>query len=165
MKISHKGINLIKKYESLHDGDLSVIGLQPKLCPSGIFTVGWGRALTHPLTGEFLRAKDKAFAYKLFPSLTEEQAEKMLYDDLKFREAVVNKLKLNINQNQFDALVSFVYNLGSGNFLSSTLLKKIIANPVDPSIEKEFLRWNKSNKKVLLGLTRRRQAESDLYFS
>lgn len=165
MKTGQKGINLIKKYESLHDGDSSVIGLQPKLCPSGIWTVGWGRALIHPVTGEFLRAKDKALAYKLFPALTEEQAEKMLYEDLKFREVVVNKLKLNINQNQFDALVSFVYNVGSGNFLSSTLLKRIIINSNDPDIANQFMRWNKAGGKVLLGLTRRRQAESDLYFS
>jgi lysozyme len=70
----------------------------------------------------------------------------------------------DINQNQFDALVSFCYNLGAGSLKSSTLLKKVNADPNDPSIKLEFLKWNKSGGKVLNGLTLRRNAESELYF-
>jgi lysozyme len=70
-----------------------------------------------------------------------------------------------INQNQFDALVSFCYNVGPGNLKSSTLLKKVNANPNDPTIRTEFLKWNKGGGKVLAGLTRRRTAEANLYFS
>lgn len=165
MKISQKGIDLIKKFESLHDGDLKVIGLQPKLCPAGIFTVGYGRALTNPKTGKYLMKEDKELAYSLYPNLTEEQAEIMLAEDLKEREKRLNSLKLNLNQGQYDAIISFIYNVGFANFLSSTLLKKIRANSCDPSIAYEFSRWNKAGGKVLPGLVKRRKAESDLYFS
>jgi lysozyme len=61
-------------------------------------------------------------------------------------------------------LVSFAYNAGVGNLQKSTLLKKVNANPADPSIRDEFMKWDKANSKVLAGLTRRRQAEADLYF-
>jgi lysozyme len=73
-----------------------------------------------------------------------------------------------VNQNQFDALVSFCYNLGIGAFNSSTLKKKVIANPGDLSIRDEFMKWNKARVKGVLtelkGLTNRRKAEADLYF-
>jgi lysozyme len=62
-------------------------------------------------------------------------------------------------------LVCFAYNVGTGNLAKSTLLKKVNANPNDPSIANEFLRWNKAGGKELLGLTRRRTAESKLYFT
>lgn len=71
----------------------------------------------------------------------------------------------DINQNQLDAIGDFCYNLGSGNFASSTLLKKINANPNDPSIKAEFSKWNKAAGKVLTGLTIRRNKEATLYFS
>jgi lysozyme len=61
--------------------------------------------------------------------------------------------------------VSFCYNLGPANLKSSTLLKKANVNPNDPTIAQEFLKWNKAGGKALKGLTKRRQAESDLYFS
>jgi lysozyme len=70
-----------------------------------------------------------------------------------------------ITQNQFDALVSFCYNVGPSNLKSSTLLKKVNLNPNDPTIKNEFLKWNRGGGKVLDGLTRRRQAEADLYFT
>ena len=71
----------------------------------------------------------------------------------------------DINQNQLDALGDFIYNLGCGNFQSSTLLKKVNADPSDPTIADEFAKWNKAGGKVMNGLTIRRQKESDLYFS
>jgi lysozyme len=69
-----------------------------------------------------------------------------------------------INQNQFDALVDFAYNLGTGNLKSSTLLKKVNADPKDHKISEEFLKWNRAGGKVLKGLTARRVAEAELYF-
>ena len=68
-----------------------------------------------------------------------------------------------LDQNEFDALVSFVYNLGSGNFISSTLLKLINANASPVEIAQQFIKWNKCNGEPLDGLTRRREAERDLY--
>ena len=66
---------------------------------------------------------------------------------------------------QFDALVSFAYNVGVGNFAKSTLLKKVNANPNDPTIRSEFEKWNKANGRVLKGLVTRRKEEADLYFT
>jgi len=73
-------------------------------------------------------------------------------------------VKSNLNENQFSALVSFAYNLGIGSLKSSTLLKKLNINPKDPTIFNEFLRWNKAGGKEVSGLTRRRQAEANLYY-
>lgn len=88
------------------------------------------------------------------------------------KEKVVRSLvKSNINQNQFDALVSWVYNLGKENLRTSTLLKKINANPNDPSIKTSWVQWNKARDpktkqlKVSNGLTRRRNEEIAIYFS
>ena len=69
-----------------------------------------------------------------------------------------------INQNQYDALVSFAYNLGVGALLKSTLFKKLKVNPNDPSIRTEFMRWVNAGGKRLTGLVRRREAEANLYF-
>jgi len=93
------------------------------------------------------------------------QAEYFLRQDVEFAEKEVNKHNLNINQNQFDALVSFVFNLGVGNFARSTLLRKIKSNPDDPTIRKEFERWVYAGGKVLNGLVRRRKEEANLYFT
>lgn len=140
MKIAKNGIDLIKSFE----GFRSVA----YLCPANVLTIGYGHTKT----------------VKIGQKITELQAEKLLLDDLATAENYVNSLKLNINQNQFDALVSFVFNCGSGNFAKSTLLKMIRVNPNSDNIRFEFSRWNKGGGKVLGGLTRRRKAESDLYF-
>ena len=77
----------------------------------------------------------------------------------------LNKLNLSLRQCQWDAIVSFVFNVGIGNFKSSTLLAKIRINPEDNSIIDEFLRWVYANGKVMKGLQKRRLAEMKLYFS
>ena len=74
-------------------------------------------------------------------------------------------IKSSVNQNQRDALTDFAYNCGLGNLKSSTLLKKVNADPNDKTIREEFMRWTKANKIELAGLVRRRKAEADLYFS
>ena len=97
--------------------------------------------------------------------ITLDEAEYFLRQDVAFAEKEVSRHNLNINQNQFDALVSFVFNLGVGNFARSTLLRKIKSNPNDPTIRKEFERWIYAGGKVLNGLVRRRREEADLYFT
>ena len=142
MKTGQKGINLIKTYEGL--------ALKAYLCPANVLTIGYGH------TG-----KD------VIPDMqiNEVTAEQILKRDLeKFEKAVDRLVTSKINQNQFDALVSFTFNLGEGNLKSSTLLKKINVNPSDKSIGAEFLKWNKSGGRVLSGLTKRRASEVDLYF-
>lgn len=141
MKTSNKGIDLIKKYE----------GFRAKAyrCRANVLTIGYG----HTLNVKSTDVIDKA------------QAEYFLKQDVEFAEKEVNKHNLNINQNQFDALVSFMFNLGVGNFARSTLLKKIKSNPNDPTIKKEFERWIYAGGKILTGLVRRRKEEAELYFT
>ena len=73
-------------------------------------------------------------------------------------------MSVELTSNQFSALVSFAYNVGLGALKSSTLLKRVNANPCDEDIKRQFMRWNKGGGRVLKGLTKRRQSESDLYF-
>jgi len=161
-KTSSKGIELIKHYESLHDGDLTQIGLQPKMCPAGIWTIGWGHAIIH--NGQWLKEQgSKELAYELFPSMSIEQAERLLKTDLQVMEARLNSKKMDLTQNQFDALISFIFNCGFSSFQGSTLLRRITTRT--GSIPEAFAMWNKCKGKVLLGLTLRRAAESKLYLS
>ncbi len=98
--------------------------------------------------------------------ITEKEAETLLANDLSSYEKSVNScVKSSINQNQFDALVSFTYNLGIGNLKSSTLLKKVNKNPDDTSIRYEFVKWIYAGGECLPGLVRRRADEAELYFS
>jgi lysozyme len=162
--INNESIALIKCFESLHDGDLSQIGLQPKMCPAGIWTVAFGRALRTKDGKRFLKGNaDKAEAYRQYPALTEAEAEAMLQEDLAIFAAHVAKLvKVPLSENQRGALVSFAYNCGHGALASSTLLKKLNAGDYDGAAA-EFKRWNKAGGKVLRGLTRRREAEAALF--
>lgn len=140
MKIGNKGIELIKSFEGLF--------LTAYKCPAGIWTIGYGHTK----------------GVKQGQQITANKAEEFLREDVAQFEKDVLKQNLKLTQNQFDALVSFVFNVGGGNFQKSTLLRKAKVNSNDPSIKDEFLRWNKAAGKVLPGLTRRRQAEADLYF-
>lgn len=141
MRTSQTGINLIKGFESLR--------CEAYRCPAGIWTIGYGHTAG-------VRRGDR---------IDEQKAEQLLADDLRQFETVVNRECPDVNQNQFDALVSFVFNIGTGNFLKSTLLKCVKANPQNVNIRYEFSRWNKAKGTVLAGLIRRRKAEADLYFS
>ncbi len=161
--ICNKAIELIKHYESLHDNDLSTIGLQPKMCPAGIWTAGWGHALCNK-DGEFLKGvADKEEAYAKYPNMTEAQANELLVVDLTVFEKSVNLLvTATITQNEMGALVSFAYNCGAGNLKASTLLKKLNAGNFLGAAD-EFLKWDKSAGKKLKGLTLRRTAERELF--
>jgi lysozyme len=145
---SAKGLNLIKTFEGL--------SLIPYLCPAGIPTIGYGS--TFYSDGTKVKITDKP--------ISEFQASTLLMNTLRHYEQSVDSFcRDDISQTQFDALVSFAYNCGVGNLKSSTLLKKVNANPNDPTIRQEFLKWNKGGGKVLAGLTKRRTAEADLYES
>lgn len=100
------------------------------------------------------------------PPITAERAEALLKRTVSTFEGYIKKyINVNLTQNQFDALVSLVYNIGPGDFQTSTIRKVINKDPNDPLIRNEFMRWNKSKGEVLGGLTKRRQIEADLYFS
>lgn len=147
-KISEAGLNLIKSFEGLR--------LKPYKCSAGVPTIGYGNT--------FYENNKKVSLTDVV--ITESRAIELLGWSLtKFEQYVDSYCRDDISQPQFDALVSFCYNVGPGNLKSSTLLKKVNANPNDPTIRAEFLKWNKAGGKALTGLTRRRTAEADLYFS
>ena len=165
MKASSNCINLVKEFESLHDGDLSTIGLQPKMDPIGIWTEGYGHAMQ--FAGVLIRgAHKREQAYRLASVRSEAEAIRLLMADLaKFEFEVSRLVTTRINQNQFDALVSFAFNLGSSNLAASTLLKKVNTNPANLSLRAEFDKWVFADHVKLPGLVRRRKAEANLYFS
>lgn len=97
--------------------------------------------------------------------ITQEEADRYLREDLKSFEHAVNcALTRPVSQNQFDALVSFTYNLGAGALKGSTLLKLLNAGNIKGAAE-EFPKWNKAAGKVLEGLTKRRMEERQLFLS
>ena len=141
MRTSRKGIEFIKAHEGLR--------MNAYLCPAGVPTIGYGHT----------------YNVKMGDRITEKQAERFLIGDLIVAETEINRYGFDLTQNQFDALVSFVYNVGAGNFRSSTLLKRLKANPNDPDIANQFKRWVYGGGKVLPGLVRRRNEEAKLYFT
>jgi len=150
-KISALGITLIKKYEEFRNN--------PYLCPVGKPTIGWGNTFYED--GTLVTLND--------PPITRKRGDELFLNIVAIFEDKVNKnVTSNINQNQFDALVCFAYNQKKGAFESSTLLKRINANPEDEDIKYQFSRWNKGtvNGKLveLKGLTKRRNEEAFLYF-
>lgn len=163
-------IQLIKHYESLHDGDLKLIGLQPKMCPAGVWTMGYGRAIIDPKTGRMLnKPEDKALAYQLYHTITTEDAEKFLLEDLnRFAISIQASMKCSINEAQFGACVSLSYNIGIGNFTKSSVVRLIRTNKLHEAAD-AFLMWNKvrlnGSLKELRGLTARRQSERHLFLT
>lgn len=163
MKTGRDGVNIIKRFESLHDGDLTLIGLQPKMCPRGIWTAGYGRALRGK-DGKFLVGKkDKDEAYKVNTIDNEAEANAALMVDLMvFERIVMSKVKVPLTQKQFDALVSHTYNTGG----SDTLFKLINRRAPEAQIRRWFeTKYITSGGVRLRGLVSRRKAESDLFFS
>ena len=139
MKISEKGLDLIKKYEGLR--------LNAYKCPAGVLTIGYGTTK----------------GVKAGMQITEKQAVEMLRRDMAEFEQVLNNLGINFAQNQFDALCSWLYNLGAGAFATSTLKKKIVARADDEAICAEIVKWVNAGGKPLLGLKRRRVDEANLF--
>ena len=158
-----KGIELIKEFESLHDGDLKMIGLQPKMCPASIWTEGYGRAMRDK-NGEFLRGKDnRVLAYKSITIHTEAEAYKALIEDLKIYENIVmQKIKIPITQNNFDALVSYVYNTGGSDTLYKLINQKAKATDIRRWFQEHYIM---GGGVILPGLVRRRKAEANLFFT
>lgn len=151
MKPSNICYDLIKSFEGL-----SLLAYKDPGSPDGLpITIGFGTTMY-----------DDGRKVKLGDVITKERAESLLQWEINNKAKSVDAfLKgINISQHGFDALTSFAYNCGVGNLQKSTLLRKVKANPQDPSIEAEFMRWNKAAGKIMNGLTKRRQKESDLYF-
>lgn len=164
MKISEVGLNLIKHYESLHDGDLSRIGLQPKQCPAGVWTIGYGHAVTNE-NGAFLRGeagyKKLLQLYPHWETMTIKEAEDLLAEDMiKFEKQVNNSLKIAVPQNQFDALVSHTFNTGGSDNLFSLING---SSPLQMIIDWFTNHYITANGIPKLGLKYRRKSEALLY--
>ena len=163
MRTSENGIKLIKQFESLHDGDLRDIGLQPKMDPIGIWTEGYGHAIRDKNGGFLKGSKNIKKAYELSKIHNEHDATNMLinYDLPVMEKIVMQKVKVPLTQNQFDALVSHTYNTGGSQGLFALVNKK--ADPVE--IKAWFQnKYVTGSGEKLPGLVRRRKAESDLFF-
>ena len=162
-EINQAGLELIKSFEGLPDGDPSTVNLDPYLDPVGIWTIGWGHAIR--VGNDYLRGpQNRARARALYPGgITIQQAEMILRGDLmdtcRDVEAAVT---VPLTDNQFAALVSFTFNLGVGNLRKSTLLRLVNAGDF-AGASQEFKKWNRSGGRVLAGLTRRREAEATLF--
>ena len=139
MTTSDRGKNLIKTFEGCK--------LKAYRDSVGVPTIGIGH--TNGVT--------------MGMEISQSVADKFFKQDVELPEKTINKLGINFRQNQFDALVSFMFNLGVGNFAKSTLKKKILAGADDKEIAEEFKKWNKAGGKVLAGLVKRREAEANLW--
>ena len=147
MKLTEKGIALMKEFEGLR--------LEAYQDSVGVWTIGYGN--TYYEDGTRVKKGDrisKIRSLDLYTNIVNVFADQV-------RKSLTNPER--VSDAQFSAMVSLAYNIGINAFRTSTLLRKVNANPCDPTIPSEFLRWNKAGGKVLAGLTRRRQAEADLY--
>jgi len=147
MNIEKSTINLLKRFEG--------VKLQAYQDSVGIWTIGVGNTYY----------EDKS-PVKKGDVITQERADsllKLIADS--FGEYINSKVTTKLTQNQFDSLVSICYNIGKGNFNTSTLLKVVNKNPNDTSIEVQFLSWCRAGGKVLPGLLNRRNAEYKNYIS
>ena len=144
MNISQEGLDLIKQFEGF--------SASPYPDVAKIATIGYGT--TKYPSGQPVRLSDA--------KCTKEQAETWLQNALESFISDLNRLiKVQVAQSQFDALCSLIYNIGTSNFSTSTLLKKL--NKQDPSVADEFLRWNIAGGKIVEGLTNRRKQERALF--
>lgn len=148
-RVSQAGIDLVKSFEGFSAKPYPDPGTGAKP-----YTIGYGT--TYYPDGRLVTMQD--------PAITEEQALEYLTYEVNEKAAAVEKMvKVQLNDNEFAALVSFAYNVGSGNLQGSTLLKMLNANADKTAVGDQFLRWNKANGNVMPGLTRRRQAERSLF--
>jgi lysozyme len=139
MKISNSGLSLIKRYEGCK--------LAAYKDSVGVWTIGWGNT-SHAKAGM---------------KITQAQADKFLAEDLASVEKCLNNLGVISKQNQFDALASWIFNLGVGNFNSSTMKKYIVAKCSDIDITDQMVKWCNAGGRPLLGLKKRRVAEANMY--
>jgi lysozyme len=139
MTLSRKGLQLIKEFEGLLLGAYK--------CPAGVWTIGYGHTK----------------GVKQGQVIDHMQADDYLVEDIGPIEHLLNKIGVNFRQEQFDALVSWIFNLGSGNFQHSTMLKLIISDADDVEITDQMVKWVNAAGKPLVGLKRRRIAEANMF--
>lgn len=195
MRLSSEGLKLIQAWEGIKDGNPATVLLEPYICPANVYTVGWGHALKTPSGANidvdvFGAAKSARLAAEAMdrsygrPGITREEAVELLDRDADHFSRDVTKLigEGNATQSQFDALVSFAFNCGVGNFDGSSVKRLHLSGHRkigDVSLSKLYLssrnkepptymalafaRWANSNGKWTLGLYKRRVSELMVY--
>ena len=139
MTTSRKGLQLIKDFEGLRLGSYK--------CPAGVWTIGYGHTK----------------GVKANMVIDQMRADDMLIEDIAPIERLLNSVGINFRQEQFDALVSWIFNLGQGSFKNSTLLKRIMDNASDEDISEQIIRWVYAAGETLVGLKKRRVAEANMF--
>ena len=139
MTTSRKGLQLIKDFEGLRLGSYK--------CPAGVWTIGYGHTK----------------GVKQGQVIDQMRADDMLIEDIAPIERLLNSIGINFRQEQFDALVSWIFNLGQGSFKNSTILKRIMDNADDTEIADQIIRWVYASGKILTGLKKRRIAEANMF--
>ncbi len=142
MKISQKGVELIKKYEGC------VLKAYKPVATERYYTIGYGHYGSDVKRGM---------------TITQDVAEDLLKKDIAPIEQALNHLCINFTQNAFDSLVSWIFNLGIGNFNTSTMKKYIVAHKSDVEITDQMVKWHNTNGRPLLGLKRRRVDEANMW--
>jgi lysozyme len=139
MTTSRNGLRLIKDFEGLRLGSYK--------CPAGVWTIGYGHTK----------------GVKQGQVIDQMRADDMLIEDIAPIERLLNSIGINFRQEQFDALVSWIFNLGQGSFKNSTILKRIMDNADDTEIADQIIRWVYASGKILTGLKKRRIAEANMF--
>lgn len=139
MTTSRKGLQLIKDFEGLRLGSYK--------CPAGVWTIGYGHTK----------------GVRQGQVIDQMRADDMLIEDIAPIERLLNSIGINFRQEQFDALVSWIFNLGQGSFKNSTILKRIMDNADDTEIADQIIRWVYAWGKILTGLKKRRIAEANMF--
>lgn len=160
MKISQNGIDFICQWEGT--GKVKDGKLMPYRDVAGYWTIGYGHLLTKSeLTSQALYIAGKRYDWK--KGLTFSEAKTLMDQDLdKFENYVNGAVKVPLTQNQFDTIVSFSYNVGTGALGGSTLLKKLNSGKYD-EVPRELMRWTRSGGRHWKGLVNRRKAEAELW--
>lgn len=189
-EVNEAGVELVKRWEGLVDGDPSTPGLDPYICPAGYWTIGWGHVVLDPETGDMLREKlvtnsrgrrvwtrnNEALARSIYPDgITEDEAEELLRSDLNiFGSGVERLVKVELTDNQFAALVSWAFNVGLGRAANpargikgtgmkgSTLLRLLNSGDYGAPLD-ELPKWNKIDGAASDGLSNRREDEAVLW--
>ena len=166
LRTNSTGINLIKAYEGIEDGDPSTVNLDPYLCQAKVWTIGYGHSIFYN-NKQLNKTNDPqgVIAKSLYPNgITIDQAETLLKNDIYDTEILLNNVLKNIslNENQYSALTSFVFNVGIGRFIKSTLLKRLKDKNYLAAAE-EFKKWRKVGSIISNGLVKRREAEKALF--
>ncbi len=139
MNISQEGLGLIKKFEGCE--------LEAYVCAAGVWTIGYGST-------KGVKEGDK---------ISQEEADKLLLHEMdEYEGYITDNVTVDLKQNQFDSLVSWVFNLGPTNLKASTMLKVLNLGNFE-GVPEQMKRWNKANGKTLDGLIRRREAEALLF--